>query len=128
MSDEIIPEVTPEAVTTAPEPTPEAKVPEPGETLLTPVKDPQEPVQKTKDISDDKVGDGAPETYETFTMPEGVEMDKAAMESFLPVAKTLNLSQVEAQALVDYEAQRVAEFATSQEDDWKKLQTEWRTA
>lgn len=98
---------------------------EPGETLITP---PQDPAQKAEGTTGDKVTDGAPETYEAFTLPDGVEMDETARDSFLPVAKQLNLTQTEAQALVDYESKRVAEFTTAQETAWKDMQQEWRTS
>ena len=97
---------------------------EPGETLITPPQDPA----KVKDPSGDGTKDGAPETYETFNLPDGVEMDTAALDSFVPMAKQLGLSQEDAQALVDYEAKRVGEFVTSQETAWNDMQTEWRTA
>ncbi len=96
----------------------------PGETLITPPQDPA----TVKDTSGDKTKDGAPETYETFNLPDGVEMDKTALESFVPMAKQLGLSQEDAQALVDYEAKRVEEFVSNQETAWNDMQTEWRTA
>lgn len=46
--------------------------------------------------------EGAPEKYEDFKLPEGVTVDAAAVESFTPIAKELNLSQEQAQKLVDY--------------------------
>ena len=96
-----------------------------GETLITP---PQETTQKTEDTTGDKVTDGSPETYEDFNLPDGVVMDEVARDSFLPVAKQLNLTQTEAQALVDYEAKRISEFTNTQESAWTDMQTEWRTA
>ena len=121
MSDEITPEVTPEVT---PEITPEV-TPEAGETLITP---PQEPAQKATDLSEDGTKDGAPETYEDFTLPNGVEVDTKALEGFIPVAKQLNLTQTEAQALIDYESKRVEEFTSAQTASWNEMQTEWRTA
>ena len=51
--------------------------------------------------------EGAPEKYADFTMPEGMDVDTAALEGFAPVAKELNLTQEQAQKLVDYYAGRV---------------------
>jgi hypothetical protein len=51
--------------------------------------------------------DAVPETYADFTMPEGVELDSAALEGFIPVAKDLGLSQAKAQKLVDYYADQI---------------------
>jgi len=99
--------------------------PEPGVTLVTPpvVDDPN-----AKDGQANKAVDGAPETYEDFTLPDGVEVDTKALEGFIPVAKQLNLTQTEAQALIDYEAKRVEEFTSSQENSWDEMIKEWRTA
>lgn len=44
---------------------------------------------------------GAPESYEAFTMPEGMEADTALIEGISPVLKKLGLSQEGAQELID---------------------------
>ena len=56
----------------------------------------------------DEEGKGAPENYEAFDLPaeyDGV-IDEQTMEGFSEVAKELDLSQAQAQKLVDYEVQR----------------------
>ena len=103
------------------------KNPDDGATLITPVKD-QDPAQVAKDGTADDAKDGAPETYETFTLPKGMEVDNKALESFVPLAKDLNLSQAQAQKVVDYEVQRVAEFTKTQEEAWQSMQEGWRTS
>ena len=123
MTDE--PTVEPTEPTEPTEPVAPTEPTEPGETLITP---PQDPAQNAEGTSGDKATDGAPETYEAFTLPDGVEMDESARDSFLPVAKQLNLTQTEAQALVDYESKRVEEFTTQQVEDWTTIQNEWRAA
>lgn len=50
---------------------------------------------------------GAPESYAEFTLPEGISLDKAALEGFTPLAKDLNLSQEQAQKVVDLYAQKM---------------------
>lgn len=50
---------------------------------------------------------GAPETYAEFTLPEGISLDRAALEGFTPLAKDLNLSQEQAQKVVDLYAQKM---------------------
>lgn len=47
---------------------------------------------------------GAPESYADFTLPEGVELDAAALDEIKAVAKELNLPQEQAQKLVDLRA------------------------
>lgn len=44
---------------------------------------------------------GAPEQYEAFTAPEGFAIDEQMLGTFAPVFKELNLSQAQAQKLVD---------------------------
>lgn len=54
-----------------------------------------------KDGDDSKAKAGAPETYEDFKLPETVLADSAAMDEFKAEAKTLNLTQEQAQNLVN---------------------------
>ena len=80
---------------------------------------------KDEDKSADKPA-GAPEAYSEFTMPEGVELDKAALEQFSPVAKELNLDQAQAQKLVDFYAAERTKLEQATFDTWAKTQTEWQ--
>ena len=61
---------------------------------------PEGEATETEETDDKKEADGAPEKYE-FQMPEGVEMDQAAMDLFDPVLKELDLPTEKAQKLVD---------------------------
>lgn len=61
---------------------------------------------KTGDKGDDKgQGDakaaGAPESYEAFKLPEGVQMDDAGIKSFTEFAKSMDLSQEAAQTFIE---------------------------
>lgn len=47
----------------------------------------------------------APEKYEPFTLPEGVQRDPEATTKFETLAKELNLTQAQAQKLVDLNAE-----------------------
>jgi hypothetical protein len=47
-------------------------------------------------------GKTAPEAYQPFTLPEGVEVDAGLLETFGPVAKEAGLNQEAAQKLVDW--------------------------
>ena len=51
--------------------------------------------------ADDSSGQGAPENYEAFTLPEGMELDKSLVEGVTPIFKELGLDQGSAQKLVD---------------------------
>lgn len=61
-----------------------------------------------------------PESYE-FTMPEGVELDKAAADEFSAIAKELKLDQATAQKVADVGAkmaQRQAEVHAKTVESW----------
>ncbi|ECF1701257.1 peptidase, partial [Salmonella enterica subsp. enterica] len=63
---------------------------------------------------------GAPEKY-AFSAPEGQELDAGAVAAFEPVARELNLTQEQAQKLVDVYGgmkQQQAEAWQQQTEDW----------
>ena len=83
---------------------------------------------ESKDSSaDEDKKEDAPETYEDFTLPEGVEKDEALMEAFIPVAKDLNLTQEQAQKLVDLQAAEMVKGEESRHKAWDDMRTEWQT-
>lgn len=61
-----------------------------------------------------------PESY-SFTMPEGVELDKAAADEFTAVAKELKLDQATAQKVADVGAR----MAQRQAEQHQALVTKW---
>lgn len=81
-----------------------------------------------KDGDKSKAKDGAPEKYEDFKMPEGVEVDKAALEKFTPLAKELNLSQDNAQKLVDFYAKAQQEMRQQHMTAWNDTIVGWQKA
>ena len=68
---------------------------------------------------------GAPEKYEDFKLPEGVELDTAMLEQAIPIFKELNLTQEQAQKLVDFESARVAQARQAQADQFNTLINSW---
>lgn len=84
--------------------------------------------KEIKDDSGDK-GEGAPESYEDFTLPEGVEINEADMGEFHEIAKDANLTQDQAQKLVDFQSKRAeatAEaFKQSMLDAHQKQNEDW---
>ncbi len=54
-----------------------------------------------KEAKPDDAPQGAPETYDDFTMPEGVEIDPETTGELKVLAKDFNLSQDQAQKLAD---------------------------
>jgi hypothetical protein len=49
-----------------------------------------------------KAPEGAPESYADFVLPEGVTLDSELLAEFTPVLKELNLSQAQAQKVIDF--------------------------
>lgn len=80
---------------------------------------------KSKDGKTDKAKDGAPEKYE-FKLPEGAQADEALLSEFTPLAKELNLSQDQAQKLVDLYAKTQGAAQKSVADHWDNLNKEWQ--
>lgn len=89
----------------------------------------EEPEQKSEDSQADEDKDaGAPETYEDFVLPEGMEVDSKLLEEFTPIAKELNLTQDQAQKLVDLQAKAVKDASESSMKAWEDTRNEWKEA
>lgn len=71
---------------------------------------------------------GAPEEYEDFKAPEGVELNGEVIDAFKPLAKELGLSQEQAQKLVDFQVEQAKAHEASVSDYFGNLMTEWQTA
>jgi len=104
--------------------------------LLTTENSEVEPSQETNDTTEsdsidsaiEETGEGsqmAPETYADFVMPEGMEVDVELLSQFEPVFKELNLTQEQAQKLVDIKAQQVEADKQSQVDAFNQLMNDW---
>jgi len=75
---------------------------------------------QTDPPADDKPT-GAPESYTDFAMPEGFSYDKESADDFLTVAKEMNLTQDQAQKLVDLYGSRMS----TQQDTHKQQVEAW---
>lgn len=62
-----------------------------------------------------KAETSAPEAYEDFTLPEGMEMDADVLGEFKSLAKELNIPQAKAQKLIDFQTQ----LATKQAEQYQ---------
>ena len=69
--------------------------------------------------------DGAPETYEEFKLPDGMERDTAQEASFQEFAKGAQFTQEQAQAIVDFEIERQAGFVADQTSKWADTTANW---
>lgn len=87
-----------------------------------------EEVNKEEDNQEEeksKKDEGAPESYEDFVLPEGMDLDSELMEQAKPLFKELNLTQEQAQKLVDLQTRSVAEQQERMEDSWRTTLEEW---
>ncbi|WP_051560470.1 hypothetical protein [Marinobacterium jannaschii] len=73
----------------------------------------------------DDQSEGAPEKYEAFEMPEGMELNQQQIKAFEPVAKELNLTQEQAQKLVSLQAEMAQGQQKAAADAWSAQQEEW---
>ncbi len=82
-------------------------------------------VAEKKEAEDKAKDEGAPEKYEDFKLPEGIELDKVALDKFLPLAKEADLSQEMAQKFVDLRTEAGQQEVNRQWDVWNKTQNDW---
>ncbi|EPM8368375.1 peptidase [Enterobacter hormaechei] len=92
---------------------------------------PQEEKPVDGDKSDKKPDDkeqkqeGAPEKYE-FKPVEGQELDTAALEQFEPIARELNLTNEQAQKMVDLYGTKIMPMVQQQQAEaWQKTTEQW---
>ncbi|WP_316391870.1 peptidase [Citrobacter farmeri] len=74
--------------------------------------------------ADDKKQEGAPEKYE-FQAAEGVELDTEALKEFEPVAREMNLTNEQAQKLVDVYPKILAGVQQRQVEAWQQTTEQW---
>lgn len=70
----------------------------------------------------------APETYEDFKLPEGVELDDDRKNSFVEWSKKSNLSQEQAQSAIDLYIKMVDQDTGARVDAWKQQAQMWTQA
>jgi Sec-independent protein translocase protein TatA len=85
----------------------------------------EEGKQAEKQEGKDKSETGAPEDYVDFKLPEGMTTNAEALTEFKTVAKELNLSQEQAQKLVDLQAKTVQSIGDATQRAWKSTVDTW---
>lgn len=105
---------------------PEGDKPQPGAEGDKPQDDKPADGEKPADKPEDKEQkpEGAPEKYE-FKAGEGVELDTEALKDFEPVARDLNLTNEQAQKLVDAYPKILAGVQQRQAEAWQKQTEGW---
>lgn len=99
---------------------PEGDKPQPGDESDKPQED--KPAEKPGDKEQKQ--EGAPEKYE-FQAGEGVELDTEALKDFEPVARDLNLTNEQAQKLVDAYPKILAGVQQRQAEAWQAQTEQW---
>ncbi|EMP2052946.1 peptidase [Enterobacter kobei] len=106
---------------------PEGDKPQPGAEGDKPQDDKFSDGDRPTDKPDDKEQkqEGAPEKYE-FKPAEGQELDTAALEQFEPIARELNLSNEQAQKMVDLYGTKILPMVQQQQAEaWQKTTEQW---
>ena len=85
--------------------------------------DGEKPKDKPAEEKDQKQ-EGAPEKYE-FQAAEGIELDAEALKDFEPVDRDLNLTNVQAQKLVDAYPKILAGVQQRQAEAWQAQTEQW---
>lgn len=86
--------------------------------------DPKPPVKEPEGEKKD-APQGAPEKYADFKLPDGYKMDETASKEVTAMFKELNLSQDQAQKLVDYYGANLLKTAEAPYKFWADTQKEW---
>lgn len=114
---------------TTPTPT-EPSPPEGGSFLTDPDVKPEikpEGESKPEDAPKPEAPAGAPEKYADFKLPEGYQFDAAELTKATTLFKEMNLSQDQAQKLVDHYAENNLQAAQAPYKAWADLQKQWTT-
>lgn len=89
-----------------------------------PADDKKQEGDKPAEKKDDDKPEGAPEKYE-FQAAEGVELDTEALKEFEPVAREMNLTNEQAQKLVDVYPKILAGVQQRQVEAWQQTTEQW---
>lgn len=79
---------------------------------------------KPAEKKEDDKPEGAPEKYE-FQAAEGVELDTESLKEFEPVAREMNLTNEQAQKLVDVYPKILAGVQQRQVEAWQQTTEQW---
>lgn len=110
----------------APETAPAAGAAAPADAAAAPEQAPEQAADTP--AATDPAKPAVPETYQPFTLPEGMALDQAALDQFTPVARELGLTQEQAQKLVGLYAGQMAQVQEMAGQAWQQQRQEWQTA
>lgn len=69
---------------------------------------------------------GAPETYEEFTIPEGMQHDETVLAEATDIFKEIGLTQKQAQTLVDFDMKSKQDLYQKSLDAWSETMDGWK--
>lgn len=81
--------------------------------------------QQEADAGEQAAPEGAPETYEPFAVPDGVEAEGPLLDQFRSVAKELKLPQAKAQQIVDLYTGAMQQMDEARSQAWQDVNNEW---
>lgn len=103
--------------------TPTATTPQ---TSTTPTETPSLANQPAESLANQKPPpEGAPTAYSDYVVPEGYELDKTVATEANAIFKELNLTQAQAQKLVDFYTAKTTESANQPYQVWNDMQEQW---
>jgi|SRR5215472_9482502 len=111
------PPATPETKPPTTTPSTETKAPADG-------KETREPRKSV--LNEESKEEGAPTTYSDFTVPEGFTLDKDVAGEASTLFKEANLTQTQAQKLVDFYVKLTKESHDAPFQAWEDTQEKWR--
>lgn len=71
---------------------------------------------------------GAPDEYEAFNLPDGMDIDQSALDAATPLFKEMDISQQDAQKLVDVFVQAQEAQSEAISEQFRQTQEEWAGA
>jgi hypothetical protein len=77
--------------------------------------------------ADASTDEGVPDSY-TFEAPDGLEIDQAALENAMAMAKDAGLSQSQFDTILTYDLERTKEAGVAAVDTWNTRVQGWRDA
>ena len=76
--------------------------------------------------SDADTSQRAPDVYDPFKLPEGMEVNPDLMKEATDIFKDLNLTQDQAQKLVEFDIKRTQDAVSKEGDAWTELTEGWK--
>lgn len=107
---------------------PEQQTPNTNSEIKTEPEQKPEVKAEVKPETKPEVKAGAPEQYEAFKLPEGVELKPDTLTSAQELFKGLGLTQEAAQSLVDFHTKQMTEAANAPVNAYNEMREGWKTA